>query len=94
MKNTYSPKVYFCMKKFVLGIAWQTFGFFGAIIILCFVSPHEWEYNGITGILGSLFGLEMILPFLVCVVLFLVGLVITFKAIKEKYLPNSNNLLS
>ena len=44
------------MKKMILGIAWQLMGFIGAIVILCSAAPHSWDYNGITGILGSLLG--------------------------------------
>ena len=32
-------------------------GFLGSIIILCSAAPYQWDYNGITGILGSLLGI-------------------------------------
>lgn len=79
------------MKKMILGVAWQILGFLGAIIILCFAAPHKWDYMGITGILGSLLGLELIVPlivcvvlFVVCVVLFVLGAVICFNEITSK----------
>ena len=72
------------MKKMILGIAWQLMGFIGAIIILCSAAPHSWDYNGITGILGSLLGLELIIPFIVCILLFIFGAVICFKAMDRK----------
>lgn len=72
------------MKKLLLGIAWQTLGFLGAIIILCSAASHQWDYHGITGIVGSLFGLQLIVPFVVCLVLFVLGLILTYKGLKEK----------
>ena len=49
------------MKKMILGTVWQLMGFIGAIIIVCSAAPHKWDYNGITGILGSLLGLDLML---------------------------------
>ena len=46
------------MKKLIFGLTWQILGFLGAIIILCSAAPHQWDYNGITGIVGSLLGLR------------------------------------
>ena len=50
------------MKKMILGIVWQLMGFLGSIIILCSAAPYQLDYNGITGILGSLLGLDLIIP--------------------------------
>ena len=51
------------MKKMILGIAWQLMGFIGSIIILCSAAPHQWDYNGITGILGNLLALDLCFTF-------------------------------
>lgn len=72
------------MKKMILGIAWQLMGFLGSIDILCSASIHQMNYNGITGILGSLLGLDLIIPFIVCITLFICGLVVCFKVIGEE----------
>ena len=72
------------MKKMVLGIAWQLMGFLGAIMILCSAAPHQWDYNGITGVLGNLLALDLILPLIVCMMVFICGAVVCFKAIQEK----------
>ena len=63
-------KEYDYMKRMILGIVWQLMGFVGAIIILCSAAPHKWDYNGITGILGSLLGLDLIIPFILYIELF------------------------
>ena len=72
------------MKKMMLGIVWQLMGFLGSIAILCSATLHQWNYNGITGILGSLLGLDLIIPFIVCITLFICGLVVCFKVIEEE----------
>lgn len=71
------------MKKMILGVAWQLMGFIGSIMILSTAAPHSWDYNGITGILGSLLGLDLMIPLLICLVLFLVGAVVSFQAMNE-----------
>ena len=63
----------------ILGIAWQLMGFLGSIAILCSATLHQWDYNGITGVLGSLLGLDLIIPFIACITLFICGLVVCFK---------------
>lgn len=59
------------MKKMILGIVWQLMGFLGSIIILCSAAPYQWDYNGITGILGSLLGLDLIIPLIICIIFFI-----------------------
>lgn len=71
------------MKKMILGIAWQLMGFLGSIAILCSAAVHQWDYNGITGVLGSLLGLELIIPFIVCITLFICGLVVCLNFVKN-----------
>jgi uncharacterized membrane protein len=72
------------MKKLILGISWQILGFGGAIMILCSAAPHQWDYNGITGIIGSLLGLELMIPFIICIVLFIIGGIFCYNGIDEK----------
>ena len=72
------------MKKMILGVVWQLMGFLGSIAILCSATLHQCNYNGITGVLGSLLGLELIIPFIICLTLFICGLVVFFKVIEEE----------
>lgn len=72
------------MKKLIFGLAWQIMGFLGAIIILCSAASHQWDYNDITGIVGSLLGLELMIPLVVCIVIFIIGGVFCYKGIQEK----------
>ena len=68
----------------ILGVVWQLMGFLGSIAILCSATLHQCNYNGITGALGSLLGLELIIPFIICLTLFICGLVVCFKVIGEE----------
>lgn len=72
------------MKRLILGLSWKIMSFLGMIIILCSAAPHQWDYNGITGIIGSLFGLELMTPFVICIVIFIVGSVFCYRGIQEK----------
>lgn len=72
------------MKKMILGVVWQLMGFLGSIAILCSATLHQCNYNGITGVLGSLLGLELIIPFIICLTLLICGLVVCFKVIGEE----------
>lgn len=71
------------MKKMILGIVWQLSGFFGAVIILCTASLKEWDYYGIEGTLGALLGTKLMIPLVICVLLFIAGLVMSLSDIKK-----------
>ena len=72
------------MNKMILGVVWQILGFLGASIIVCSAAPHRWDYDGITGLLGSLLGLHLVIPLAVCIVLFAAGALLCLKEIQEK----------
>ena len=72
------------MKKLILGITWQVLGFHGALVIVCTAAPHRWNYNGIEGLFGSLLGLDLLLPLIICIGLFAVGAIITLIDFKRK----------
>jgi len=61
------------MKKLITGLAWQAMGLLGAIMCICEATQHNWNYNGISGVWGSLLGTRLMLPLVVCVVLFVAG---------------------
>ena len=72
------------MKKLITGLAWQTMGLFGAIMCICEAAQHNWTYNGISGIRGSLLGTRLMLPLVVSVVLFVAGSVfVIWELLKE-----------
>ena len=72
------------MKQMILGVVWQILGFLGSLVIVCTAAPHSWNYNGITGLLGSLLGLDLVMPLVICFALFVVGVALCYKALREK----------
>ena len=72
------------MKKMMLGLTWQVMGFLGSIIIICAAALQDETCNGFTDLLDSLFGLCLIVPLIVCVILFTVGVVLCLAESKEK----------
>ncbi len=61
------------MKKLITGLVWQAMGLFGAIMCICEAAQHNWTYNGIRGIRSNLLGTGLMLPLVVCVILFVAG---------------------
>lgn len=72
------------MKKMILSLVWQILGFLGSLVIVCTAAPHSWSYNGITGLLGSLLGLDLAIPLVICIALFVAGIALCFNAIRER----------
>ena len=72
------------MKKMILGIAWQTLGFLGAITILCTAAHLPATYNGRGGTVAGLLVFDLMLPLIVCIVLFVAGIAFSFRGLQEK----------
>jgi len=70
------------MKKMFLGGLCFMGGLMGSVALMIAASLKLWDYQGITGWIGSLLGMRILLPFLVFSVLSLVGLII---CVKEAY---------
>lgn len=67
------------MKKFILGIAIMALGAIStiSIIIATVLSPlNPWSYNGIGGWYGCLLGMDLLIPFIISIIIAIVGLVI------------------
>ena len=72
-------------EKIVLGMAWQIMGFLGTISVLCITAfSEEWDYRGYTGIVGKLLGEGLMLPLIVFVIMFVVGVILYHKGSIEK----------
>ena len=57
----------------ITGLVWQAMGLFGTIMCVCEAEQHNWTYNGIAGIRSNLLGTGLMLPLVVCVILFVAG---------------------
>ena len=55
----------------VIGLVFSAFAFIYAAL-------NPWNYNGITGLLGSFLGTHMLIPFIISTLVMLAGLAICF----------------
>ncbi len=75
------------MKKLILGIAVMVMGFMGAlgIVMATVLSPlHPYSYNGISGWVGCLLGMDLVAPFVVALVIAAIGFLIAIWGMFEK----------
>ena len=68
------------LKKFILGLLYQELGFLGGILIICFAAVNPVGYNSMDGILATMLATNLITPFVICVIMFFVGLVMCYKS--------------
>ena len=61
---------------------------------ICEAAQHNWTYNGISGIRSNLLGTGLMLPLVVCVILFVAGSAFVIweflKELLKKQLRNTN----
>lgn len=64
------------MKRFFFGVLLIAIGF--PFSLFCFVQAaiNPWTYNGISGLMGSFLGTDMLIPFLLSTILVVAGLVV------------------
>ena len=67
-----SNKMVFGVLVTVIGLVFCGFSFI-------YAAMNPWDWNGIRGILGSLLGTRMLLPFLIGLAVMVFGLVICYK---------------
>lgn len=64
------------MKKFVFGILIFLLGLVMMILNYIYAMINPWDYNGITGILGSLLGTNTLGTFIISIIVIIFGLCI------------------
>ena len=73
------------MKKFIFGILVFLLGLVAMILNYIYAMINPWDYNGITGILGSLLGTNTLGTFIISIIVIICGLSICwFEAYKRK----------
>ena len=73
------------MKKFVFGAFIMMLGLLFAAFSFIFAALNPWDYNGITGLFGSLLGTQMLIPFIVSLIIMVTGLTICwYEAYRRK----------
>lgn len=66
------------MKKMFFGSLLILMGLAFCIPIFLTAQSKLWDYNGITGLLGSLLGERLIVPFIVSILIIFTGLIICY----------------
>jgi sterol desaturase/sphingolipid hydroxylase (fatty acid hydroxylase superfamily) len=67
-----SSKMVFGVLLTIIGLVFSAFSFIWAAL-------NPWEWNGISGLLGSFLGTHMLIPFVIGTIVMLIGLLICFK---------------
>lgn len=70
-------KMVFACLITLIGLVFSSFSFIYAAV-------NPWIYNGIGGLLGSLLGNDMLLPFIISTAVMIVGLVLCYKEAYRK----------
>lgn len=66
------------MKKFIFGVLIVLIGLIFGAFCFIYAAINPWNYNGIEGIMGSLLGTHMLVPFIISIIIMLVGLSICY----------------
>lgn len=66
------------MKKTIFGVLVTVIGLTFSIITFTYAALHPWNYDGIDGLLGSFLGTHMLVPFIISVIVMMVGLIIVW----------------
>lgn len=67
------------MKKIIFGALITIVGLVFSAFSFIYAAMNPWDYNGIDGLLGSLLGTRMIIPFIISTMVMIIGLVICGK---------------
>ena len=70
------------MKKFIFALLLTGIGFAFSLFCYIYAACNPWTYNGIDGLLGSLLGTDLLVPFVISFAVLLAGL---FLAWREAY---------
>lgn len=65
-------------KKMICGVMLTVIGFVFSVICFINVSLHPWNYEGIDGLLGSLLGIDTLVPSIVSLAVMVSGITICF----------------
>lgn len=77
------------MKKFIFGVMLAVIGFIVSIFCFIYAVMNPWNYNGITGLRGAFLGTHTGYPFVISMIIMVIGLSICFY---EAYISKNRNL--
>lgn len=64
--------------KMLFGVLITTIGLVFSAFSFIYAAMNPWEWNGIGGLLGSFLGTHMLIPFIIGMLIMIVGLVLCF----------------
>jgi hypothetical protein len=64
--------------KIVFGVLLTIIGFVFSAFSFIWAALNPWDWNGISGLLGSFLGTNMLIPFVIGTIVMLIGLLICF----------------
>ena len=70
--------------KMVFGVLLTVIGLIFSAFSFIYAALNPWNWNGIDGLLGSFLGTRMLIPFIIGMVIMIVGLLICFKEAYHK----------
>ena len=73
------------MKKFLFGMMLFITGFIGTLVFFITSILNPWQFNDIGGFAGFLLGTKMLIPFIIFIIMVLIGIYI---CIYETYLKD------
>jgi hypothetical protein len=66
------------MKRFIFGMMLVIMGFITSAFCFVYAVMHPWDYNGITGLRGAFLGTYTGTPFIISMIVLVIGLIICF----------------
>lgn len=64
------------MKKFIVGVMLVVIGFIVSAFCFIYAVMNPWDYNGITGLRGAFLGTNTGTPFVISMIIMVIGLLI------------------
>ncbi|MDR9756867.1 MAG: hypothetical protein WBJ83_00595 [Thermacetogeniaceae bacterium] len=71
--------------KMIFGVLITVVGLVFSAFSFIYAALNPWDYNGITGLLGSFLGTHMLIPFIIATIVMCIGIMICFWEAYRKY---------
>ena len=73
------------MKRIIFGTLITIIGLVFTAFTFIYAALNPWSYNGIDGLMGSFLGTQMLVPFIISLIVLVIGLAIVgFEAYRRK----------
>ena len=64
------------MKRIIFGLMLTIIGLIFSGFCFVYAAVNPWDYNGVSGLMGSFLGTNLLIPFIVSMVIMIVGLIL------------------